>query len=56
VTGYQVGRDDAGGDISNGFGASFDQGATWTLTSLDPVSPTSPYTRGSAAVVAFGPG
>jgi hypothetical protein len=61
VTGYQMGRDDAGGDISNGFATSFDQGATWAvgtvpgLTSFDPVSPTSPYKRGSDAVLAFGP-
>jgi len=61
VTGYQMGRDDAGGDISNGFATSFDGGATWTdgtvpgLTSFDPSSPKSPYTRASDAVVAFGP-
>ncbi|MCW2778693.1 MAG: hypothetical protein JWN17_2418 [Frankiales bacterium] len=61
VIGYQEGRDDAGGDITNGFSTSFDGGKTWKvgvvpgLTSFDPVSPTSPYTRGSDAVVAFGP-
>lgn len=61
VIGYQMGRDDAGGDISNGFATTFDGGRHWTtdtvpgLTSFDPVSPTSPYKRASDAVVAFGP-
>jgi len=60
VTGYQMGRDDAGGDVSNGFATSLDGGATWTtgtvpgLTKNDPTSPRSPYTRASDAVVAFG--
>jgi len=60
VTGYQMGRDDAGGDISNGFATTVDGGRTWTsgtvpgLTSFDPLSPTSPYKRASDAVVAFG--
>ncbi len=61
VTGFQTGRDDAGGGIDNGFATSHDGGKTYVsgampgLTATSP-SPTSTYTRASDAVVVWGPG
>jgi len=61
VTGFQTGRDDAGGGIDNGFTTSHDGGATYTsgampgLTATSP-SPTAAYTRASDAVVTWGLG
>lgn len=61
VTGFQTGRDDAGGGIDNGFATSHDGGATYTsgampgLTATSP-SPNTAYTRASDAVVTWGLG
>jgi len=65
VTGFQTGRDDAGGGIDNGFATSHDGGATYTsgampgLTATSPSpspSPNAAYTRASDAVVTWGLG
>ncbi|MEA2684121.1 MAG: hypothetical protein QOK05_2449 [Chloroflexota bacterium] len=65
VAGFQEGRVDGGGDMTNGFATSFDAGQTWTYGEVpcltytvhtDPRCPTGgAFDRASDAVIAFGP-
>ncbi|HVU75034.1 MAG TPA: sialidase family protein [Mycobacteriales bacterium] len=59
VTGFQTGRDDAGGGVDNGFATSHDGGRTWVTGAMPGVTAATgnaAWPRASDAVVAWGPG
>lgn len=58
VIGFQVGRVDGGGDVTNGYAVTFDGGKTWKNGIVPGLTTGHGGTsdRASDAVVAFGPG